>query len=39
MKPIPCHFQPNLSPVGAAVLLNVTQTLLKNAKETERHVS
>jgi len=34
-----CHFQLNLSPVGAAVLLNVTQALLKDAKETERDIS
>jgi len=34
-----CHFQPNFSPVGATVLLNVTQALLKDAKETERDIS
>ena len=39
MELLACHLKPNLSPIGAAVLLNVTQALLKNAKETERHIS
>ena len=38
MNLVPCNFQPNLSPVGTAVLLNVTQALLKNAKKTQRRI-